>query len=145
MTDNYNNGNSEIRSAGVVTYRGCFRGLLLLVLLFLVVLKLVDTSWLTVLDTPMGYLTLAGLITEITVAALVLLRFDRLAGLGLFLFGLGIVGLTPLLPSCKCLGPLILSRSQRTAFGFVFGLAGACLFLWARRPQVSPLEVGRSV
>ena len=138
MKDAHEIGDSASGLDGIEISMGWLRFLMIGVLLSLVVLKFIDRSWWFVLDRPLGYLTLAGLLAEVTVAMLLLLRLQRLAGLGLFFFGWSIVGLTPLLPSCKCLGPLLLSRSQRTVAGFVLGLLGAYLFLWAKRPQVRP-------
>ena len=123
----------ESRLAG--PFRSGLRYALMLALILIVGLKLLDLSWLSEMDRPIGYLTLSGLICELLVVALLSTRNEQLAGVSLFAFGLGIIVFTPLIPSCKCLGPLVLTRSQRTVFGIVFGLIGACLFLWPNRPS----------
>ncbi len=65
--------------------------LLAVSLLGMAALKFVDRSWMGEFGQPIGYLTLGGLVFESSIAALLLLRIDRMAGVGLFVFGLGIV------------------------------------------------------
>lgn len=116
------------------TLRRLLRWSIIATLLAFIALKtVVDSSWVQSIDRRISWLTAVALIAELAIVYLLVKHRDVPAGIVLFLFGLGIVLLAPILRTCNCLGPFHISQDARTALGLAFGAIGASIFLF---PQV---------